>query len=117
MSILDATVSLFQGARENYPLEVVPLRGVLEAIRCGDYRDEVQAARRLTGNPRAYRAAKEKLVAFTPGCALSTRDKDVAWSAKLVSTTGLVYYDFDHLDDPADFGSTEQRYVKFHRGC
>jgi hypothetical protein len=98
---VDAAVSVFQGARDTRVVETVPLGAVLERIRIGTYRDTVLAARRLKQQESAYRSAKERLLAFTPGCALHTRDKDVPWSKKLISTTGIVHYDFDHLRDPA----------------
>jgi len=103
MSTLDASVSLFQGAHTQDTWATQPLGKVLESIKSGAFRDEVQAVRRLKGKKQAYRRAKEQLLAFTPGCALSTRDKDVPWPEKLLSTTGIVYFDFDHLDDPAAF--------------
>jgi hypothetical protein len=39
-------------------------------------------------------------VAFTPCCALTTRDGKTPWSQKLVSCTGLVHFDVDGVDDP-----------------
>jgi hypothetical protein len=48
----------------------------------------------------AYKRAKEQSLAFTPCCALRTRDKDATWDQKLIACTGLVHLDLDQLDDP-----------------
>jgi len=78
------------------------LGDVLQRIRTGTYRTKVRAVRRHKAtNQAAYKTAKEALLAFTPCCALHTRDKTVPWDQKLISTTGVVHYDFDHVPDPA----------------
>jgi Protein of unknown function (DUF3987)/Primase C terminal 2 (PriCT-2)/VirE N-terminal domain len=110
MSALEALTSLFQGAHTQHPWETaVPLVKVLESIKRGDYGEDIEAVRRLKGKKQAIRAAKEKLLAFTPGCCLSTRDKDVPWADKLISTTNIVHYDFDNVSDPAALKHTLSR--------
>jgi Primase C terminal 2 (PriCT-2)/VirE N-terminal domain len=102
MSSLSERVSLFQGAADTRVLETVPLGTILERIKSGAYRDRISTLRqhKATPNEVAYREGKKLLPAFTPGCALRTRKKDVPWEQKLVSTTNTVHYDIDAVDDP-----------------
>ncbi len=101
-SSLDAHVSVFQGSTTTRPCETVPLTTILGRIQDGTYRQAVLRLRQLVhnGNLRAYRLAKEHSVAFTPACAISTRDKACLWEEKLLGCTGLVHFDFDHLENP-----------------
>jgi putative DNA primase/helicase len=100
--VLEASVSLFDGSTNTTPIETVPLATVLQRIRAGAYRPYVEHLRHVltTQGQKAYKAAKERSTAFTPCCALTTRDKDTAWSTKLITCTGLVHLDLDGLDDP-----------------
>jgi hypothetical protein len=100
--LLARDVSVFEGSTNTTPIETVPLADVLRRIQDGTYRPAVASLRHLlaTGNQTRYRREKEKSLAFTPCCALHTRAKDVDWPEKLLSTTGLVHFDLDHLDDP-----------------
>jgi hypothetical protein len=99
-TLLDAPVSLFQGARATEVTEVLPLGTVLGRIQDGTYREEVAHVRQQkTRGKAAYRKAKEQLLAFTPCCALRTRDGKVLMADKLLSVTGIVHFDFDHVGD------------------
>ena len=103
-SILDQPVSVFRGAKTVKPQGVCSPGEVLTAIRDGTYRANIAHVREQKRRGKAqYRKAKEQLLAFTPCCALHTRDKEVPWSEKLISTTGIVHYDFDHVPDLARF--------------
>jgi hypothetical protein len=100
--ILDQPVSLFQGAKTVKPRGVCSLGEVLTAIRDGTYRATTAHVRQhKTRGKAVYRKAKERLLAFTPCCALRTRDGKVPMADKLVSVTGIVHYDFDDVPDPA----------------
>jgi hypothetical protein len=101
-SVLAAPVSLFRGSTTVLPQEVLPLVTLLDRIERGTYRASVERLRTLAsaGQIQQYRARKAQSLAMTPGCALSTRAKDVPWTEKLLSCTGLVHFDFDHLADP-----------------
>jgi hypothetical protein len=100
--LLARDVSLFADSTHTTPIETVPLADVLRRMQDGTYRTAVASLRRLLarGDHARYRFDKEKSTAFTPCCALHTRAKEVDWPAKLRSTTGLVHFDLDHLDDP-----------------
>jgi archaellum biogenesis ATPase FlaH len=100
--MLDAPVSLFAGIHETTPCERIPLRIVLQCIHAGTYRDQVTHLREVlrTQGEKAYKHAKTRSLAFTPCCALSTRDRHTPWAQKLLSCTGLVHLDCDHLEDP-----------------
>ena len=100
--LLAADVSLFDGSVTTTPVETIPLAAVLQRIQDGAYRASVAYLRQLLtqGNTARYRREKAKSLAFTPCCALHTRGKDIPWPQKLISTTGLVHFDLDHLDDP-----------------
>ena len=100
--ILARAVSVFADSTHTTPIETVPLADVLQRIQDGTYRPTVTPLRHLlaTGNQTRYRREKEKSLAFTPCCAMQTRARDRPWSQKLLSTTGLVHFDLDHLDDP-----------------
>jgi DNA repair protein RadA/Sms len=99
-SILDQPVSVFLGAKSTDVAETVSLGEVLHRIQDGTYRASIAHVREQ--KPRsaaAYRKAKEQLCAFTPCCALRTRKQAAPWREKLVSTTGLVHFDFDHVPE------------------
>jgi AAA domain/Primase C terminal 2 (PriCT-2)/VirE N-terminal domain len=100
--ILNANVSLFEGSFDTTVQETVSLATVLHRIQNGTYRRFVERLQRTlhTKGETAYKKAKEKSVAFTPCCALTTRDQDVPWPEKLRSCTGLVHLDCDDLEDP-----------------
>ena len=99
-SPLTQPVSLFRGAYDTTVIETVPLQTVLARIRTGDYHRDIARMRPLkaTDEP-AYKRQKAQLIAFTPACALTTRDKDVPWTEKLQGCTGLVHFDIDHVRD------------------
>jgi hypothetical protein len=101
-SILDADVSLFKGSFDPTVMETIALGAALERIRNGQYHGYVTQLRQLlaTQGEDAYRAAKERSIAFTPCCSLTTRDKDTPWDQKLLACTGVVQLDCDGLDDP-----------------
>jgi len=100
--LLDQLVSVFRGARYTTAAETVPLGTVLQRIQDGTYRERIADVRmHKLGGMGTYKRAKEALPGFTPCCAIRTRDKDVPWSEKLLSTTGLVHYDFDNVEYPA----------------
>jgi hypothetical protein len=103
-SLLAREVSVFSGSTNTTPIERVSLAVILQRIQDGTYRSSVDHLRQIltSGDSERYRVEKEKSIAFTPCCALHTRAKDMPWSQKLISTTGLVYFDLDHLDDPED---------------
>ena len=71
-------------------LVVEALRG-LERIKDGTYRQDVEKLRQILaqGKKDAYTEAKERLLAFTPACAMRTRAKKVAWNEKLASVTNI----------------------------
>lgn len=96
-------VTLFRGAQQTTPMEQTTLGVVLDRIKQGTYAREVAALRQIyaSGNEGAYRRGKERLPAVTPCCALQSRAQKIPWSEKLLSTTGVVHLDLDHLDDPA----------------
>jgi hypothetical protein len=100
--ILDAQVSIFGGSYDTTVQETVALGTVLARIEGGTYRPYVEQLRHLltTRGEKAYKTAKEKSVAFTPCCALTTRDKAIPWGQKLTACTGLVHLDVDGMDDP-----------------
>jgi hypothetical protein len=100
--LLAKEVRVFSGSTNTTPHERVLLGDVLQRIQDGTYQQETERLRDslATHDEKAYRAAKERSGAFTPCCTLHTRAKDVPWSQKLISTTGIVYLDLDHLNDP-----------------
>jgi hypothetical protein len=100
-SILDAHIGLFPGTSAT-PSAHVPLRIVLEHIRDGKYTTAIARLRAIdrARNADAYRKAKEQLLAFTPGCDLTSRAKGLPWAEKLLHCTGVLHYDYDHLEDP-----------------
>ena len=100
--LLAADVSVFDGSVTTTSIEMVPLAAVLQRIQDGTYRASVASLQHLLarGDQVRYRVEKEKSVAFTPCCSLHTRARDTPWSQKLLSTTGLVHFDLDHLEDP-----------------
>jgi hypothetical protein len=100
--LLAKEVSIFSGSTHTTPSERVSLAAILQRIQDGTYRPSVDHLRHIltSGDRERYRVEKEKSIAFTPCCALHTRAKEMPWSQKLISTTGLVYFDLDHLDDP-----------------
>jgi hypothetical protein len=102
LSSLDARVSLFHGSTDTTVYDMPSLTTVLEQIHDGTYRHHIERLRHLlaTGTTQSYKRAKATSVAFTPCCALTTRDKDTSWEEKLLSCTGLVHLDIDELDDP-----------------
>src|SRR5712691_10571903 len=102
MSILDAQVSVFNGSFDTAVIETVPLRTILDRIQHGTYKAHVERLRHIlaTQGEQAYKAAKEKSVAYTPSCAMTTRDAKTPWPEKLMTCTNLVHLDLDKLDDP-----------------
>jgi hypothetical protein len=116
-AVLAAPVSLFRGSTTVLPQEVLPLVTLLDRIEQGTYRVSVERLRTLasTGQLQQYHARKAQSLALTPGCALSTRAKDVPWSEKLLSCTGLVHFDFDNLANPEALKArlAESRHLAF----
>jgi hypothetical protein len=103
MTHASTTVSIFPTVKATLPAETLPLAAVLQRVQDGTYAPGVQRLRHIlaTGGEKPYRQAKERLLSFTPACTLVRRDRDTPWCEKLVSVTGLVHYDLDHLADPA----------------
>src|SRR5712691_10900062 len=99
---LDSNISVFQGVDVNV-VETIPLGAMLERIRNGTYRDCIAQLRqyKTTSDEAAYKAAKARLISFTPCCALTSRKKTVPWAQKLASVSGLAHFDFDGVPDPA----------------
>jgi Primase C terminal 2 (PriCT-2)/VirE N-terminal domain len=102
-SILDQLVSGFVNVRQTVPQGNIPLQAVLAQIRDGTFSLDIARLRasktQLTG--KAYTAEKAKLQCFTPCCTLRTREKTVALADKLLTCTGIVHLDFDHIGDRA----------------
>jgi P4 family phage/plasmid primase-like protien len=100
--LLSAHVSVFNGVRSTSVVEQVRLGAMLTRIQDGSYGDRIEALRALrVQDAEAYRQQKTTLPAFTPGCALTTRAKKVAWKEKLIAPTQIVHLDVDHVDAPA----------------
>ena len=99
-ALLDTQVSLFQGSYDTTVCTLLPLSTILEQIQDGTYRAVTSTLRALLEDKAEYRRAKEQSLAFTPCCALRTRDKDTPWDEKLIACTGLVHLDLDEIDDP-----------------
>jgi len=101
---LVAPVSVFSGSTNVTPVETLPLSDVLQRIQDGTYQQHTEWLRGVlaNGDSAGYRRGKEQSMAFTPCCALRTRASKTPWADKLLSTTGLVYFDLDHLTDPED---------------
>jgi hypothetical protein len=100
--ILAAPVSLFEKAQHTDVVDNLPLGAVLQRIGQGYWRARIASVRQQQAHGKAaYTRAKDRLPAFTPCCALRTRDKDVPMAEKLISAVGLVHYDFDDVPDPA----------------
>src|SRR5215471_19695909 len=100
--LLSVKVSVFKGVHATGAVEQVTLGAMLARIKDGAYADDIAALRALrTQDAEAYRLKKTTLLAFTPGCALHTRAKKVAWKEKLIAPTQLVHLDIDHVDAPA----------------
>lgn len=92
-------VSVFLGLGTDVA-ETVALPDMIDRIRTGVYRRDVDQVRRLVDvNPQAAKSVKRALTAFTPACALATRKRNVPWDDKLLSVTGLVHLDLDGIDD------------------
>jgi hypothetical protein len=99
-TLLEEHVSVFAGARRTDVITTVPLGDVLERIRSGFYTTSIAGVRKAKArSAKAYCAIKETLTAFTPCCSLRTRDGDIPMPERLLSTTGVVHYDFDHVSD------------------
>src|SRR5262245_21165652 len=100
--LLSVQVSVFNGVHTTAPVEQITLAAMLARIKDGAYADRIQALRTLRAqDAKAYRQQKTTLPAFTPGCALHTRAKKVAWTEKLIAPAQLVHLDVDHVDAPA----------------
>ena len=99
---VDQKVSAFVRVQQSVPQGNPLLSFVLGQIRDGFYAETIASLRASKPHlsEAAYKAQKAKLPSFTPCCTLSTRDKDVPIGDKLLTCTGLVHLDFDHLDDP-----------------
>ena len=86
-------VTLFTGFRN--PVEDKPLLSVLEDIRQGVYRKEVEQLREyvLQNNPEKADAAKSKLLAFTPSATFEGGRKPEYFK----QYSGFIHLDFDKL--------------------
>ena len=98
-TLLAAQVSVFRGSTNTIPVETLPLADVLHRIQDGTYQQEVERLRHLlvTEGKTRYDAAKKHSVAFTPAGVFAQRA-----NAKLVTPSGLLNFDFDHLPHLAD---------------
>jgi hypothetical protein len=101
-TLLAADVSVFRGSTNTTPIERVSLHTMLERIRDGAYARETAQLRAILarGDKARYRQAKEQSLAFTPGCALTTRAKEVSWNEKLVSVSSIANFDTDGVSTP-----------------
>src|SRR5438128_937426 len=99
--MMTAQVSIFRGKDTTTPVGSMTLGAMLGDIQNGTYRKPVEHLRSLLakGNEKAYKAARDSGLAFTPGCELSSRSKDVPWGKKFVGASGIIHYDLDDLDD------------------
>ncbi|MGE0278727.1 MAG: phage/plasmid primase, P4 family [Nitrospiraceae bacterium] len=100
-NLLDLDVSAFAGSYNTTPLYQLPLATMLQQIQDGTHQPWISTLRATlaAGDADSYRRQKESSLAFTPCCALTSRAKKVPWHTKLLHTTGLAYYDLDHLPD------------------
>jgi Primase C terminal 2 (PriCT-2)/BT4734-like, N-terminal domain/Protein of unknown function (DUF3987) len=100
---LTQKVSVFAGAKSTHVVATPTLGELLSRMTAGRYEPEITHLRVLkaTLGAAAYKAAKEKLPAFTPCCLLKTRARNVPLPEKLVSVTGGVHLDFDNVPDTA----------------
>jgi hypothetical protein len=96
-NLLSARVSFFRGSTTPIPVTDVTVVWVLNRIRDGDYRRQIERLRTLLreGRQAAYDRSKRTLDAVTFGGTFSpTRAK-----AHLIQHSGIVHGDLDHLDD------------------
>src|SRR3989442_9760006 len=92
---LTAHVSVFKGSTDTTVVETIPLAEVLQRIQNGTYQQDTEWLRGFlaSGDDASYKLYKGQSMAFTPCCAMRTRAKKTPWTDKLISTTGLVYFD------------------------
>ena len=90
-------VSLFANSTNTTPIATLSLWTMLEHIRAGTYQQHVHSVRQQRANGEdAYRDAKKGLKAFTPAGTFAKRA-----NSHLLTASGLVHYDLDHVSDVA----------------
>ena len=99
---LGSMVSFFASVRDTDPTAQLTLAAILDDIRAGRWRDEIEAARRCLArqDERGYNEAKRKLPAVTLSGAFVCRDAQTPLAAKFVSHSGVLQCDFDRKDNP-----------------
>ena len=92
-------VSVFEGSFRPEPIETVPLADILERIRQGTYRPQVERLRQLLQAKckAVYASVKRSSIAFTPAGVFQRRA-----NAALVKASGLLNFDFDGVADCAE---------------
>lgn len=95
-------VGLFPNAWAKEPDEVPSLGSVLEQIKSGTWKEEVEILRRRLnqGHRKAYDESKRSLPAFTLSAACLTREKNVAFEAKFIGHSDYLQADFDSKENP-----------------
>lgn len=100
--LLDAQVTLFDGAYRTPAVEQLTLAAMLARMQDGTYQAPIEALRTLLAqDAEKYKKQKTFLPAFTPACAMHSRAKKTAWKDKLIAPTQLVHLDVDHVDAQA----------------
>jgi len=95
---LESQVSVFKGIA-SVPVGILRAIDVLNKIKGGVYKEQIQHVRQAKGNDEEYRNRKKQLPGVTFGCTLKARSlKDIN---NLLSCSGVIVPDLDHLPDPA----------------
>jgi hypothetical protein len=96
-SLADVPLSLFRNSFDSTPIGTLTLLDILEAIRTGDYRLQVERLRRILARDRKrqYDQAKAYLPAVTFGGTFTPS----RGNANLQKHSGLLHVDMDHLSD------------------
>ena len=99
-------VSIYSTARDNVGA-ATSLMEVLDGIRNGRWRKEIEAIRQVKaqGDAAAYR---EKKVALLPGATISGLFRPTRAKDRLEVHSGYVVLDFDHVDRPAELRGLAQ---------
>src|SRR5574343_902154 len=97
-SFLAREISTFNSAFQNDNPGKATVGQLLENIRSGKYKPVIESLRNTTDKTQ-YEALKKKLPGVTLSAVLSSRDSKLDLCDKLISHSGLLQVDIDHVDD------------------
>ena len=95
---LQREISTFNSAFQNDKPGKATVSQLLENIRCGKYKPVIDKLR-STKDKTQYEALKKKLPGVTLSAVLSSRDAKLDLCDKLISHSGLLQVDIDHVED------------------